>query len=221
MRLEPIWATRIHFYRSDKWNPDGYFEHLDIQSINMALIHGPYWKFAYFFLPSTKKIISRAVPLKDEIQQVSEKYRDALIKETRFCLTLPAWQKYSSHINKILVCIREPYRVALSVKKRNKMPISKGLSLWYLHNQRLLENAGDIPLWFVNYGRLIDPDSYLEEIRAAIQFFNIEVDDEKLIDLGNNIIKKNISSGKGSDIVYPEKIAKLWAQLQERHARQF
>ncbi len=31
----------LEFYRSDKWNTDGYFEQPDIHSINMPLINGP------------------------------------------------------------------------------------------------------------------------------------------------------------------------------------
>lgn len=209
------------FYRSDKWNPDGYFEHTDIQSINMSLIHGPYWKFAYFMLPSTKKIISRAVPFKDEIQHVSEKYREAVIKETRFCLTLPAWQQYSTHINKVLFCFRDPFSVARSVKRRNRIPIKRGFALWYTHNQRLLENVGDLPLWFVDYDRLVNSDSYLNEVRAATRFFNLEIDDERLLEVCNDIIKENISSGKEEEIVYPDKVIRLWNELKERHARQF
>ena len=37
-------------YPGDRWNPDGYYEQPAIHSINMALIHGPFWKFSYFFL---------------------------------------------------------------------------------------------------------------------------------------------------------------------------
>ena len=36
------------FYRPDRWNPDGYFEQIDIHAINMPLINGPLWKFSLF-----------------------------------------------------------------------------------------------------------------------------------------------------------------------------
>ena len=48
-------GTPEYFYRPDKWNPEGYFEQPDIHAINMPLINGPWWKLAYFWLPSTKR----------------------------------------------------------------------------------------------------------------------------------------------------------------------
>ncbi len=105
------------FYSGDKWNPDGYFEQVDIHKVNMPLINGPWGKFAYFKLPSTETILSRSEKLASLIAEYGKKYEGKVIKETRFCLTLPAWQKHGANIEKVLVCLRHPSEVAGSIKK--------------------------------------------------------------------------------------------------------
>lgn len=73
------------FYRPDKWNPEGYYEQPDIHAINMPLINGPWWKFAYYRLPLTDTILRRAVRFEEQIRKTAEAYRRRVVKETRYC----------------------------------------------------------------------------------------------------------------------------------------
>ncbi|MCZ7545119.1 MAG: hypothetical protein M5R40_17055 [Anaerolineae bacterium] len=50
-------GTPDTFFPADRWNPDGYYEQRDIIRVNKALVRGPFWKFAYFRLPSTETIL--------------------------------------------------------------------------------------------------------------------------------------------------------------------
>jgi hypothetical protein len=96
------------FYRPDRWNPEGYFEQPTIHAINMPLINGMWGKLAYFRLPSTETILRRAERREEQIKNTASQYEGKVIKETRFCLTLPAWLKYGATVNKVLICLREP-----------------------------------------------------------------------------------------------------------------
>ena len=71
------------FYPPDRWNPGGYFEQPAIHAINMPLINGPFWKFAYFRLPSTRTILRRARRKSDAIAAAALAYRGRVVKETR------------------------------------------------------------------------------------------------------------------------------------------
>ena len=144
------------FYRADKWNVDGYYEQPEIHQINMPLVNGPWGKLSYFRLPSTATILKRSDAKADEIRSVSAKYQGKIVKETRYCLTLPGWLKHGANIENILVCLRSPIQVAKSIQKRNKTLLRHGLELWYIHNQRLLENLDNIPVWFVSYMHLLN-----------------------------------------------------------------
>lgn len=209
------------FYRPDKWNPDGYFEQPEFHAINMPIINGAFWKLSYFSLPSTDRIIRRSARFAESISTVSDKYEGKVVKEVRFCLTLPAWQKYGAHFDRILVCLREPLEVAMSVRKRRRVPLSTGYKLWCLHNERLLENARNIPLWFINYHNLLDSDRFGQEIGSALDFFGVEYSEAKLKELASLIrMPRNVASSD-KQIDYPPAVSKLWRNLLECHARQF
>ncbi len=208
------------FYRPDKWNPDGYFEQPDIHSINMPLVNGPFWKFSYFWLPSEESIMKRAARKSKLIHETALLYNDKIIKETRFCLTLPAWQKYGEKIDKIIVCLRDPEQVAQSLKRRNKITLSRAYSLWIEHNQRLLENTENMPLWFLYYGDLVHQNRFKKEMIPAFQFFEIEVQEEKLGKLASLIVTPKPISGK-IEPDYPEPVRRLWDTLLALHTKQF
>lgn len=206
------------FYRPDEWNPDGYYEQPDIHSVNMPLINGNLWKFAYFWLPSTKTVMKRSVKFKDEIQTYDQKYEKAIIKETRFCLTLPAWLAYGATVDKILVCLREPIQVAKSIQKRNHTLIRHGLWLWQVHNQRLLENVTpDIPVWYLNYHNLLNPDTYVMELTQAFKFMEVNISEGQIIDLLQTCVKPSMNHHADSTPNYPRHIETLWTQLKEKY----
>lgn len=209
------------FYRPDQWNPDGYYEQPDIHSINMPLINGKLWKFAYFWLPSTQTIMKRSQKFGEEIRVVAAKYDEAIIKETRFSLTLPAWLAHGATVERVLVCLREPIQVARSIQKRNHTLIRHGLWLWEVHNQRLLENVPlETPIWYLNYHNLLDPDTYETELRKAFEFMGVQVSDSRLTELLQMCVKPKMNHHADAETEYPEHIAALWAKLKGRYEAQ-
>lgn len=69
-----------------------------------------------------------------------------MVKEPRFCLTLPAWRRHGTRFESVLVCLRDPASVARSLQRRNRISIERAERLWLLHYERLLENARDLPV---------------------------------------------------------------------------
>lgn len=143
------------FHAADKWNPDGYFEQREILAINMKLVSGPWGRAAYFRLPSEETIRARARSLAGKIEEVALRYRDRVVKENRFCLTLGAWRDHGARVNKLLVVFREPSGVARSLRKRNRIPSFLGIALWAEHHRRLFRLAEDIPTACLWYDRLV------------------------------------------------------------------
>lgn len=209
------------FYRPDQWNPDGYYEQPDIHAINMPLINGNLWKFAYFWLPSTRTIMKRSPRFREMIQVTASKYDDSIVKETRFSLTLPAWLEYGTEVDRILVCLREPIQVAKSIQKRNHTLIRHGLWLWEVHNQRLLENVPDtIPVWYLNYHNLLNPDTYVNELGQAFQFMGLQMSDDRVLELLQMCVKPKMNHHKNAVTQYPEHIETLWTTLQDKYHQQ-
>jgi hypothetical protein len=209
------------FYRPDKWNPDGYFEQPDIHAINMPLINGPWWKFSYFHLPSTKKILARAAKRAEQIRAASAKYTGRVVKETRFCLTLSAWIRYGAEIEGMLVCLRDPIQVARSLQKRNSISIRRGLNLWYLHNIRLLEQAADLPAWYVYYDNLLAEEKFYKEMGSALRFFGYDLPPDRMEAIRRKCVKPQMNHNAGKADFYPQKITALWEKLFESHNAQF
>lgn len=209
------------FYRADRWNSDGYFEQQEILDINIPLINGPWGKLSYFHLPSTNTIRKRADKISDTIRHTADKYRDKVVKETRFCLTLPVWIKYGLKIDGIIVCLRDPVQVAKSIQKRNHIPVRLGLNLWYIHNMRLMDNTQNIKVWFVYYQNLLNSETFHVEMKHALNFFGYKLLDDKLEELRKKCIKPMMNHNKGTTDLYPLKIGTLWNETLKRHEGQF
>lgn len=208
------------FYPADRWNPDGYFEQSEFHRINIPLVNGPFWKFAYFAIPSERTILRRARTLREEIRTVAEAYRGKVVKENRFCLTLPAWLAHGTRIEALLVVVRRPAAVARSLRRRNKVSAKRAYSLWLTHNRRLLEVAERhrIPRRFVRYGDLMDPDRQLDTAQAMLAFLGLEPTRERVADILAAAVKPSLDHHSlcSSADAYPPEVAELWQSLQER-----
>jgi hypothetical protein len=203
------------FYPGNRWNPDGYFEQKDIHTVNMPLINGPWGKFSYLKLPSEMRIMKRGVKLKEKIIELGKKYDGNVVKEARFSLTLPVYLKYKVNIEKLIINIREPVEVALSLRKRNHIPLAIGLKLWHEHNRRLLDYVVDIPHVILNYNRLLSEEGFFIELKSAFEFFDIQASDFQIRTFKENYINNTMNHNKKDHYKYPVYIQEMWHRLNE------
>lgn len=208
------------FYRPDRWNPDGYFEQPEIHAINMPLIHGPWGRFAYFCLPSTRTIIARARRQIHRITDTAARFEGKLVKDTRFCLTLPAWLACGVVIDRVVICLRDPAAIAVSLGRRNLAHPAFAYRLWYTHLERLIQHSAGLPRWFVRYERLLDAASLRDEILAASDFLDLRVVDEDIRQWQRTIIKPHWNHHTGQSSRKPAHVNRLWQQLLDLHASQ-
>ena len=201
------------FYPGDKWNPDGYFEQPKFHSVNMPLINGPWGKLSYFRLPSEKTIIRRARKFSKIIPEIAKEYKGKVVKETRFCLTFPAWKAYGTDINKVLINIREPIQVANSLKKRNHIPVRIGLKLWYEHNSRILKYTENVPRMILNYNDLLDSERSFSELKRALIFMEIDIPDIKITTILKTFVKPSMNHNIASNFNYDKRIGSLWNRI--------
>lgn len=209
------------FYRPDQWNPDGYFEQPDIHAINMPLINGPWGRLAYLRPPAPGTIMRRAARRADQIRQTAAAFKGKVLKETRFCLTLPAWVAHGAHVDAVLVCLREPIQVAHSLRKRNRISLRRGLGLWHLHIERLLANTAALPVWFVSYHQLLDPSTFTTEMQPAFRFCALDPDPASLERLRDHVVKPGMNHHPDTDYPYPPAVATLWDEVRRRHEAQY
>ena len=203
------------FYRSDKWNPDGYYEQVDVQQINMKLINGIWGKLAYLSLPSKQKILDRAKKHKSELVNLSKKYDDKIVKETRFCLTFPAWIFAGAIFDRVILCIREPMEVVLSLQQRNHITNSFALKLWCIHYERILRYLENIEYHILYYNQLISEYGCRSELYHAFKYLDLNPSDKKIDTMYSSI---RFSSNKQQTVTaYPENVKTIWEKLLILH----
>lgn len=209
------------FYPADKWNPDGYFEQRAIHAVNMPLINGSWWKLANFHLPSTATILHRAEPMAEQIQRTAAEYQDKVVKEVRFSLTMPAWEKYGTEFDSILVCLRDPIAAAKSISKRYHVPMVNGYYIWLTYFTRLIENIGDRPVWYVRYGYLMKEETYHHEMGAAMRHMGFNPTDAELDTLRAKCIRPELYHHRMVRETYPPRIDAVWRELVRRYESQW
>jgi hypothetical protein len=212
-------GNSANFYPADEWNPDGYFEQHNILRLNMKLLHGPWGRLSYLNMPSPKTILSRGRHMNEALREASKGIGNQIVKENRFCITLPAWQQSGLKVDKVIVCLRHPWDVVRSLKKRNHLPFVIGFKLWHEHLLRILKASEGINRKLFLYESIITDKSSLTEFTAALNFIGI-YQEEQTTDLllkgylrKPNFIKKRYAQ-------LPQYVEALWNQLLEEHKKQ-
>tara|TARA_A100001015_G_scaffold104711_1_gene116223 strand:- start:3092 stop:3814 length:723 start_codon:yes stop_codon:yes gene_type:complete len=207
------------FYPPDKWNRGGYFEQKKIIRLNMKLLHGRWGRLAYLRLPSVKTILSRGSLLNETLKEVSKEIENQVIKENRFCITLPAWQQAGLKVDKVIICLRYPWDVVFSLYKRNHLPYFVGFRLWHEHLQRILRASEGINRRLFLYDNVIKRSKSLKELNDILKFMDIyrENQESELI-LKECVREPNASEIQNSEL--PRYVQTLWDQLVAQHKRQ-
>lgn len=162
-------------------NPKGFWEDLDIFSLNEKILdflyfswnkkfHLPFNQFEYFlplyfdkFAPQAIEILKRKLELSDVI----------VIKDPRISILLPFWNKVFSSFNveiKFIFCIRNPFAVSNSIISRNHLKEKTVLDLWSFYNLLIL-NTIENDFLMVDYEKFIESSD--DEIERIAQYIKL------------------------------------------------
>lgn len=129
-------------------NPHGYWEDTDFVKMNNKLLGlaGGTWRK----LPSEEKINSLRKGYGSEIQNLIRKKEERVKeiyfreneriwgwKDPRTILTIKLYLPYLTNPHFIL-CFRNPFEVAKSFNKTEKIPMQEGINLWREYNRRMI-----------------------------------------------------------------------------------
>jgi hypothetical protein len=134
--------------RSD--NEKGHFENLGAVAINETILRcaGGSWSSP----PDPKEIASACERFAGHMRQFSSRFDGDLFKDPRTCLTIAAWEKNcAENLEYVVLCLRHPVSVALSLQKRDQIPVAEGMNLWFRYNQSLLTGISKTPLVLADY----------------------------------------------------------------------
>ena len=126
---------------ANAFNPEGYWEHERIVGINDDILSefGGGWDSP----PDLSGLGdgARLGPIEKKARAVLQEFAHCNFwgwKDPRNCLTFPFWQALISNL-KVVVCLRNPLEVALSLRSRGCSSYKLGLSLWTTYNESMLQ----------------------------------------------------------------------------------
>ena len=150
-------------------NPAGFWENIDFVTLNDEILasKGGGWDFPFPQAADGWELEPALAPLRTkakELVKVLIEHETWGWKDPRSSFTFPFWKSLLPHL-KVLVCLRNPLEVALSLHKRNNNSIPFGLNLWLTYNQRLLAVVGPEDRVVTHYDAyFFDPQAELERV---------------------------------------------------------
>jgi hypothetical protein len=225
----------------DIWNQKGYFENLEVLALNNRLILGPVCSELYervlnssfsegrkanlksllnlpsFTFPNRGKMDRQGFQCLEKIEALSSKYRNIVIKDVRFCLTLGVWRKHGQ-VRKVLFCYRHPFEVAMSLKKRQHIPLWKGYSLWAQHVEQFYIQAKELPVVMVNYHLFMGEERVaLNEVRRLYTFMERPFDEAQARQVLASVREDRLYHNRSGNPPLPPRIRILWERLNKQH----
>ncbi|MEY4918277.1 MAG: hypothetical protein RL616_2190 [Verrucomicrobiota bacterium] len=124
-------------------NPDGHWENIAVTQLNDALLNelGGGWDNVPEFPARWAEHFPAPSERAKEIHAHLERAAPWGWKDPRASLLLPFWLALVPDA-RVVICVRHPLEVALSLRRRGLMSYALGLKLWRAYNERLL---ADVP----------------------------------------------------------------------------
>jgi len=145
-----------------KDNPRGFFEDRRVVAINEELFRRRGWWHEEVAVhehtnwPAVPMVQQR---MSDLLLSEFAPHDWCCLKDPRLCRTLPAWRStlQASGIDwHVLHVVRDPFEVAASLMRRNRMPADKALCLWLLHTLEAVVNTVEFPSHTLSHRRLME-----------------------------------------------------------------
>ncbi len=159
---------------ADAHNEGGYWEHVKFLALNEAILHevGAAWDSPppptadWTRVSGLPRLRGRAEVLLDEFSA-----REPWAwKDPRTSLTLPFWRVLCPDL-KVIICIRNPFEVAVSLRRRGGASYAFGIRLWLLYNRQLLDLFDPSRAVVMHYASvLFNPQ---REARRIADFLNL------------------------------------------------
>ncbi len=159
--------------------PKGSWERNDVVKVNDLLLatQGATWRNVVSFQPrhipeALQRDFQRRI---SEIVLRMETQRPWFIKDPRLSLTLPLWQPVLEMPVYVIPC-RDPLEIALSLERRDRIPLAAGLALWHRYSADLLNATRGGKRIFVSHAKLIsDPVAATAQLADDLEKYGVHL----------------------------------------------
>lgn len=140
-------------------NPKGFWERKDVRVVNERILAqvGADWDRVTPWLarPSPFELAPGIEKQLFGVVSKLEPHRPWVVKDPRLCLTLAAWLP-RMEMARLVMPLRNPIEVAISLQSRNGFPLDIGLALWEAYSLEALRAIDDCPVHLVRYEAMIE-----------------------------------------------------------------
>ena len=160
-------------------NPDGYWENKRFLAINRRILE--VYRSGWDLPPSLEDGWQNGEamrPLRLEAEHLLGDFEGREPwgwKDPRSCLTLPFWTSLLPDA-KVVVCLRNPLEVAVSLRRRGNSTLAFGLNLWMVYHQMLLDALAPGQYIVTHY------EAYFyrpqEELRRVLDFLRLPASEQ-------------------------------------------
>lgn len=163
--------------RSD--NPEGFWENRKFVLLNERLLEtfGAGWDLPQPLEAGWHKD-ERLLPIRTEARRLLEQFDGSEPwgwKDPRNSLTLPFWASLLPEV-KVVVCLRNPLEVALSLRRRGNSSRAFSMNLWEVYHRRLLDALPEERYVFTHYGAYFYRP--LTELRRVLDILRMPASDQ-------------------------------------------
>lgn len=203
-------------------NPKGFFEQRDVVDLNTSILaaSGSEWHRVAHFDLSTLAADARRI-FADEIDAIASELDSRspwVLKDPRFCLTLPLWIERCPNAAVVFVR-RSPLEVAESLRERNDFPQSVGIALWERYCGAALQACSETKAVFVSYRDLMEaPRATADRLRAELEAAGVTgldgLAEHDLLERVDPKLRRNVSDPGIVDEFLNSRQLELWRSLE-------
>ncbi len=207
-------------------NAEGYWEHLEIYDLQVRLLDrlDRDWNIAEP-LPEGWLQSEAVKPFKAELAGIiAANFGGRQLwawKEPRSCILLPLWREVLEGTQTKLSClfvVRSPVDVASSLMRRDGIPFSQALGIWFHYNLAALKDAAGLPMVFLSYEQLLT--AWEPEIHRCAATLNLDrpANEQKYREAMNAFIQPGLRHNQSSAVrllELPHPVQELYQVLLE------
>jgi hypothetical protein len=169
---------------ANQGNLAGYFENRRVLEINDKLAAANSLNWRTLPAVAARKKIEGVEQYLIEVEGVASNLATDPawgVKDPRLSFFLPYW-KSAAPSSSVIICVRRPEAVALSLNVRNDLSFAYGAALWELYTLAALKNSRRMPRVALVYEQLLeDPAAAVRKIVAAVpELTEIDFSEETL-----------------------------------------
>ena len=162
---ETILQSRFLLTQRDQHDDDSL--HLDEYFIDRDTLDQFGWLFGGWSPLTREPAPAESAKLSELVSQIEKRAKQGapvIVKDPRFSLLLLPWV---SRLRRpaVIIMLRHPDEVAMSMSRRDRLPLSVGYGLWLRYNKAVLAGSERLPRMVVDYSDLLEnPESTLQRV---------------------------------------------------------